>query len=331
MPDPPYAGIADLLKSGRVVPFLGAGVNHAMRPPGAEWDYEKSTFPPDGKELSRFLARWANFPSEDDSDITDLSKVSSYFVDALARTNLRKSLRDIFNRDYAPSDIHTYLAEQSRCTPLLIVTTNYDDLTERAFNDLELPYDLVTHPADHKEIQASVLWWKHGTSEPEAVAPNKLYIDLKKTTVIYKMHGTMSRLVEKWDNYVITEEDYVDFLSQMMISGAVPMRFMNHFRTRHFLFLGYGLKDWNLRVMLRTLKRSEVFDNKLGSPSAVLEDSQKTFIKPDTHSPQGEELPSWAIQHNPSVLEKHLWDARRVKIYNVDIGEFVKRLRNHKI
>ena len=38
-------------------------------------------------------------------------------------------------------------------------------------------------------------------------------------------------------------------------------------------------------------------------------------------------LRSWAIQFQPSDLEKELWNARRVKIYDVDINEFVRRLR----
>ena len=69
--------------------------------------------------------------------------------------------------------------------------------------------------------------------------PVKLFIDLKKTTVIYKMHGTVDRR-SKWDNYVITEDDYVDFLSRMTGQTAVPALFMKAFRDRHFLFLGYG-------------------------------------------------------------------------------------------
>ena len=38
-------------------------------------------------------------------------------------------------------------------------------------------------------------------------------------------------------------------------------------------------------------------------------------------------LRSWAIQFRPSDLEVELWNARRVKIYDVDINEFVRRLR----
>jgi hypothetical protein len=40
-----------------------------------------------------------------------------------------------------------------------------------------------------------------------------------------------------------------------------------------------------------------------------------------------EELRSWAIQFKPSDLETELWNARKVKIYDVDINEFVEKLR----
>lgn len=310
---PPYGEIADLLKKGEVVPFLGAGVNFGARPaPGARWDAATSNFLPSGVELSRFLADMSNFPAENEDEITDLAKVSSYFVETSARRRLRERLHNIFDRDFEPASIHNYLAEIGRNTPLLIVTTNYDDLTEQAFNRLGLPFDLVVHPTDRKDVEASILWWKHGASEPEVVPPNQLFIDLKRTTVIYKMHGTVDRVTAKWDSYVITEDDYIDFLSRMTGQTAVPAQFMRHFRTRHFLFLGYGLRDWNLRVVLKNLRTVLPTVDEAGAP---LVDEVE------------EELRSWAIQFNPSDLETELWNARKVKIYDVEINEFVEKLR----
>ena len=307
MPEPPYGEIADLLKSGAVVPFLGAGVNFGTRPRTAAWDEKASAFLPSGGELSRFLAKKSNFPSSDDRDLTDLAKVASYFVETSARRRLRERLREVFDRDFAPCDLHAYLAEIP--APLLIVTTNYDDLTERAFRARGRPYDLVVHPTDRKDVEASVLWWKQGAQEPVAVAPNRLLIDRETTSVIYKMHGTVDRAAKKWDSYVITEDDYVDFLSRMTSQTAVPSIFMRHFHTRHFLFLGYGLRDWNLRVVLRNLRTT--------TPTA--EDEAEAEAE--------DELRSWAIQHDPSDLEVELWNARKVKIYSVDLNEFVAKLR----
>jgi hypothetical protein len=303
MADAPYGEIADLLKAGRVVPFLGAGVNFDRRPGGASWS-TSATFLPSGAELSEFLAARANFPSKDARDRADLPKVASYFAETTARQRLRQRLHEVFDRDCSPCDIHTYLAEIE--TPMLIVTTNYDDLTERAFARAGRPYDLVIHPTDRKDIEASVWHWPHGAAEPVSVTPNKLYVDLSKTTVIYKMHGSVHRQGGKYDSYVITEEDYVDFLSRMTGQTAVPAFFMRYFQSRYFLFLGYGLRDWNLRVVLRNLKAQ--------MPVAASDD-------------EDEEVASWAIQYQPSAVEVELWNARRVKIYDVMISEFVREMR----
>ncbi len=310
MPEPPYGEIADLLKQGEVVPFLGAGVNFGARPPGAHWDDKTGAFLPSGAELARFLAGKSNFPSTDDHDLTDLAKVASYFVETTARGRLRDRLHLIFDHDFTVCEIHTYLAEIASAAPLLIVTTNYDDLTEQAFKKAGHAYDLVVHPTDRKDVEASVLWWKSGAGEPVAVPPNQLFIDLKTTNVIYKMHGTVDRILQKWDSYVITEDDYVDFLSRMTSQAAVPALFMRHFRTRNFLFLGYGLGDWNLRVVLRNLE------------SMALSGGDANASEEAT-----DELRSWAIQYHPSDLEVELWNARRVKVYDVDINEFVAKMR----
>jgi hypothetical protein len=234
---------------------------------------------------------------------------SSYYAEVAAdRKGLRDTLHQTLDRDYQIGAIHRSLADVD--VPLLIVTTNYDDLIERAFQDKGKPYHLVAYPTDHKELAAAVLWWKPGATEPEAHAPKSLPLSLTDTTIIYKMHGTVDRQTNKWDSFVITEEDYVDFLARMTGQTAIPARFMLEFRKRRFLFLGYGLRDWNLRVMLRHLK-------------SALATTEATAPPTDA----GEDLRSWAIQRNPSELEQVLWRARTVNIYDMDVDAFVAKLR----
>ncbi len=109
MPDPPYGEIADLLKAGQVVPFLGAGVNLGARPPGEIWNERVGSYLPTGSELSRFLAGKSNFPSAEQHDLTDLSKVASYFVETAARRRLRERLHEVFDHDFLPCEIHHQL------------------------------------------------------------------------------------------------------------------------------------------------------------------------------------------------------------------------------
>jgi SIR2-like domain len=288
--EPPYKIIATQMKSGEVVPFLGAGVNFGMRePPNATWD-DTAKFLPSGMDLSRYLIEQCEFPEKNEKD---LAKVASYYVEMIDRTGLSEGLLPIFDRDYEPCEIHHYLANDIPADKhLLIVTTNYDDLTEQAFIRANRPYDLVVHPTDPAR-QGSVIWWKHQATEPVYVPPNALQIELAKTTVIYKMHGSVNRIHHRMDDYVITEDDYIEFLTRMIGQTAVPAQFMAHFRTHRFLFMGYGLNDWNLRVILNNLHTRK----------------------------------SWAIQYAPSTVEKRLWDKRNVDIYDVDINEFTRQLR----
>jgi hypothetical protein len=348
----PYREIADLLRQGQAIPFLGAGASLGNRPPKTEWDEFTTAFLPRGDELSLWLAEIIGFPSNELYDRSDLAKVSSYYAEMSGRDNLLPRLRKVFRRDsYSPCSIHIFLAELAKSAeitqsgeaglleelelpktgafkPLLIVTTNYDDLTETALQELGCPYDLVVHPTDRKDMAGSIMWWKHGAKEPEWLRANTLAIDLNKTTVLYKMHGTASKLLSEFDSYVITEEDYIDFLSLMTSREAIPQLFTTHFYTRQFLFLGYGLRDWNFRVMLKNLKEKPRSSREKTLPGE-LERIPDIPNPPTADARKRRELKSWAIQKDPSDLERVLWTARDVILFKEDLNEFVTGLRKH--
>jgi hypothetical protein len=306
MVEPPYGIICNRLKNGRVIPFLGAGASFAGRLPDAKWDATRPRFLPSGLELAHFLADEAEFPSADPADRGDLAKVSSYCADIAGRRTLRERLREVLNHEYEWSLLHELLANIP--APLVIVVTNYDSLVEKAFRAARKPYDLVVYPSDRKDIANAILWWPQGAIEPLVKAPNELDIDLTKTTVIYKMHGTLNHEAEEWDNFVITEEDYVEFLSRMTANAAIPSIFYPHFRERSFLFLGYSLRDWNLRVILKNL--SKHFSRR----AAGMDDDE-------------DQLPSWAIQWHTSELERQLWKKRRVNIFDLTLNDFARKMK----
>jgi hypothetical protein len=298
------------MRAGKVVPFLGAGASFVGRPPGAVWAADQTAFLPSGRELSNLLAGETMFPAESQIDRDDLAKVSSYYADVNGRRVLRERLREVLANDYPSGELHHFLAALPEHQ--VIVVTNYDTLVEQAFQAAGKPYDLVVHPADRKDIANAVLWWRHGETEPVPIAPNELDIDLARTTTIYKMHGTVDRDTGTWDNFVITEEDYVEFLSRMTANTAVPSLFYEYFRERSFLFLGYSLSDWNLRVILKNL-------SKLLSPKRGVGTDRDEDI-----------LPSWAIQLHPSELERTLWKNRQVSIFDLTVDEFVAKLKQRE-
>lgn len=307
--EPPFGDIWDGLRDGRVIPFLGAGASLVGRDPTKPWAAADSPFPPNGTELAHYIAERSGFPTQDPRDMDDLAKVSSYAADISGRPQLRRRLRTVLNRPYQCGSLHKLLAELS--AHLLIVVTNYDTMLEDAFRAAGKPFDLVVYPAERPSFGNSLLWWPNGQTDPVAIEAKELDLDLEHTTVIYKMHGTVWPQSDQWDNFVITEEDYVEFLSRMTTntSSAVPAQFYQYSRNRSFLFLGYSLRDWNLRVVLRNLRRLEGAGGADQPPQA-----------------QEDEVPSWAIQRNPSPLEQKLWDRRNVSIFDMDLNEFVTKL-----
>lgn len=303
---PPYSVIAHALRTGQVVPIIGTGISDSGRTAGTRWNPEAPEFLPSGVELSHFLAQDAGFPSEEES--THLSEVASYYEAFLTRATLRERLRQILGSESIANasipSLYRFLAEVPK--PLLIVTTNYDAQIERAFRAAQKPYDLVVYPADRKDLANAILWWPHGATEPEAPAPNALDIDLETTSVIFKMHGSILPETDEWDSFVITEMDYVEFLSRIASKSAIPSLFSAHCRDRSLLFLGYSLRDWNFRTILRSLNR---------------------FFAKRVASYDEEEICSWAIDQEFSELEMKFWQKRGVYPYAVSIDEFVETLR----
>jgi hypothetical protein len=277
--------IKESLHAGAVIPFLGAGASLGSSPDEGL---------PSARALARILALKTSFP---DDEPADLATVAQWYEVVAGRRPLHRELRAVFERRrFPPTELHRYLAAVD--APLLIVTTNYDDLIEQAFEDAGKPHDLVVHTTD-RAMGDRLLWWQHGATEPKLVRAGRLDIDLANTSVIYQMHGGIDRTLATRDQYVITEDDYVDFLTRLTQRTAFPSIFAEPFENRHFLFLGYGLRDWNLRVVLNRVRR----------------DLQR-----------GLDLTSWAIDTQPSALEQRFWQDRGVEVFKMTIAQFLARI-----
>jgi hypothetical protein len=297
--EPPYPLICEKLHQGCVIPFLGAGVSVGQHNPNNEkWEKELSDYPPNSNELAGHLAYKIKFPLDESRE---LARVAQFFHFIAGRESLHQELHGIFAQEYQLTSLHTFLAELP--TPLLIVTTNYDNRIERACRMKGRAYDVVIHTTD-PTLCDRLLWWPHGILKPQFVIPNKLYINLKSRTVVYKMHGSVDHHDPKRDQYVITEDDSIEFLARMTKNKAIPAIFAEPFQTRHFLFLCHSLRDWNLRVVLNRIEK-------------------------DLRRSKG--IKSWAIQDKPSLLETRFWRERGVEVYDKPIEEFIKELKSCRI
>jgi hypothetical protein len=299
--------VARRLLSGKVVPVLGAGANLGYRPPDA--GYQPGVYLPSGSELAEMLAKYVNYP---EADVLDLARVSQYVAARLGEGPLYEKLHNVFDADFPPTLLHRFLARLARHTRkavargteaagecLLLVTTNYDDALERAFRAEGEPYDLITYINDVEESRGRFRHIPHDGESSVIWKPNE-YADLPldRWTIIAKIHGAVSRHADGPDSFVITEDDYVEYLTHADIEGLFPATLAQKIKESHFLFLGYSLRDWNFRVMLYRLWRKQKF----------------------------KKFKSWAIEANPDPVDVATWDERGVDILHVRVENFVAAL-----
>ncbi|HVH57703.1 MAG TPA: SIR2 family protein [Vicinamibacterales bacterium] len=287
--EPPYELIRDGLASGKVIPFLGSGVSLGSRSREQHWTSPTANFLPNAAELAEYLDRRSGYPSGAPSDLT---RVAQYFDGVAGRGGLDDELHAVFSKAYTPTPIHYHLAEQPN---LLIVTTNYDDLQEQAFREKKRPFHVVTY----RTGIPTFLFKEHDSAQSREVHANEMSLPVGDIPIVYKMHGACDPANNEHDSYVITEDDYVDFLSRMTSQTAIPAVFAEPFRRSHFLFLGYGLRDWNLRVVLHKIWQNW---------------PRRRYA-------------SWAIQHRAERLEREFWSRRLLTIYELTLDHFLERLQ----
>jgi hypothetical protein len=304
--DQHYTFVADQIKKGVVTPFLGAGASLLDRPANG---FQRGESLPTGSELARMLATVVKYP--DEAGLEDLLKVSEYFEAVRDEVSLYEELHGVFAIEFRLNALHRFLArlpaylraQTPARPPQLIITTNYDDALERAFDEAGEEYDLVWYEA--KQADEAFARFRHKPPGEEAVvitSPNSYEaVDPGKRTVILKLHGIVDRSNVENSSFVVTEDSYIDYLraNEFGLPFAIPQRMAQS----NFLFLGYSMRDWNMRVILSRIWR----DRRLGRRS-------------------------WSVQLRPNndakaMIEETLWQRRgEVALRYASLEEYVARL-----
>lgn len=320
---PHYEDVADAIAHGNVMPFLGAGVNLCERVPVAEWGPDHGL--PSGGELARYLGLKVQYPAG--AAGYDLLRVAQYVSVVKSPGRLRDLLHPLFARDYRPTAVHRFLAalpstlraKNYPVTSLLHVTTNYDDVLERALFDAREPFEVVSYISNGSDrgkfLHSSYVPPREGGEEfwrrwpplvpARVIRRPKSYKGFARKgepltlerTVVLKIHGAIDRSDPNRDSFVITEDNYIDYLAEIDVNTFLPAELAAIISNFRFLFLGYGLGDWNLRVVMQRLWQNRNW----------------TYT-------------SWAIQRGVQELDVKLWRERDVDIYDVPLDQYVAGL-----
>jgi hypothetical protein len=262
------------------VPFLGADV----------------------AELTLRLSERFEYPHER----AKLPRIAQYAAVMRGAGPLHDELHALLEADVPPTPVHRFFAElppllRERGAPhQLILTTSYDLALERAFLDAGEEFDVVSYIAGgrHRGRFCHIDPSGNGTliERPNEYATE---LSLEQRTVILKLHGGVDPSTERaWESFVVTEDDYIGYLAQSEVANVIPVSLAAKLRRSHFLFLGYTMADWNLRLLLYRLWGDEPLSYR-----------------------------SWAVQEHSDPFELEFWRRHDVDVVDVPLEEYVAALR----
>jgi hypothetical protein len=269
--------IAEAVRKQECILFLGAGV-HAPPPAGSGYD-SSGPYPVLGSDLSVELAELCalseRYPQEDPKN---LARVATFFENRLSRHQLVKALAERIQDGRRASPMLRALAELD--FPL-VITTNQESLYENTLAQIgKTPrlsiYTPSSRPSDDPKVSTA------------------------QSPVIYKLHGDIGHP----ETVVVTDEDLMKFVMRMSENEAfnpAPTGLKYHLKRWTTLFVGYSLRDYNLRLLFTTL-RWRIDDANM----------------PDMFS----------VDLNPDPLVLEVWESkhRHVKFLAEDVWRFVPDL-----
>jgi hypothetical protein len=217
-----------VMEAKRCTPFLGAG---ASTPPL-----------PRARELAKMWSQKYDYPLENQTDLASVTQYlrikfgDPFVVKHKIKTHFRSFPAPDFSR---PNQIHGLLADLG--LPLY-VTTNYDDYLEQALKKKN------RHPVS--EVCRWNAWIRKNCKSIFDQTAHPGFEPTDDQPVVFHLHG----LIDYPESLVLTEDDYVDFLGSMD-EQLIPECVQGALSEKSVLFLGYGLSDWNFRVLFRTVAR----------------------------------------------------------------------------
>jgi DNA-binding SARP family transcriptional activator len=288
------ADVVEALLAGRLVAVVGAGVNGPNGCAGPPL--------PDLTGVAAHLAERFGCPP---GERPDLARVSQYVALTKGVGPLYDELHALFDRDYEPCTAYRLLAEAAAAarergvSRPLIVTANFDLALERAFGEAGEEFDLVTYIALGRNRGKFLHISAEGETTVVEVPNAYTGLSSEERTVILRVHGQVDRKPERdWESFVVSEDDHIDYLAQADISSLVPVTLVARLRRSHFLFLGYPLEDWGLRVFLHRIWGQEKVSYR-----------------------------SWAVEASPGSVEIELWRQRGIDVVEQPLDKYLDGLR----
>jgi len=232
--------IAKRVRDHECILFLGSAIHVPPPPELTQYMYPEEKAPPVGYKLSQDLAKKSEYPRQ---DWWNLQRVAQHFESKKTRFRLVEEIGRTVHAGREPSPILKMLSDLE--FPI-VITTNYDHLYEQSI-DQRFPED---DSSRHYDVS---IYSPNKPGKPKLKTVDCSQKPDYKHPYILKIHGDVS----KSESIVITDEDYLQFVLRMSDKKAFHP-FGTNVRAKLVqwptLFIGYSLLDYNLRLLLKTLR-----------------------------------------------------------------------------
>ncbi len=214
------------IKAGRCTPFLGAGACFGVLPLGSD--------------IAQEWAQEHDYPLEDCRDLARVAQFLAVQSDPMSPKEeiLERFFKNVDPPDFTqPDEPHGVLAN----LPLPIyMTTNYDDFMVQALK------------SRHKDPKREMCRWNKYIKDVFSVFDHG-FRPTAANPIVFHLHGH-NKHEKAAESLVLTEDDYLDFLVNISKDqDLLPARIQRAFTGTSLLFLGYGIADWDFRVLFRSL------------------------------------------------------------------------------
>jgi hypothetical protein len=317
--DPPndthYRAVARSAEN--LVVFLGADVNAD----GRSGSFQAGSALPDDRDVACHLAKRAEL----DDGRRSLAEVAQRAIAIHGQPTVFGWLREMLvPEDAVASRVHQGVAEIPAALDAagfgthyqLIVTSAYDAAVEAAFAAAgeefdraiykvpplgsEQPGTFVHLPYDSLPVPIGIGAAGDYTGFPIARDERNMMQMLR--TLIVRTNGVVDHpdLYVDWpENFVLSEDDYIGYLSGVAIAQVFPSQILAKLKQANYLFLGFTLADWRLRVFLQRI---------WGGPTL------------------GRGRKYWAVAAEPDALEEAMCKLAGVELIHSGLTEYVDGL-----
>lgn len=240
-----YAQIADKIRKGRTVLFLGSAIPNLYAEAAA-----------DEQVLAGKLAeeiRYQNFSGS-------LSSIAEYYLltPGYGRPSLLENLQKLLPQELPSLQLYASLAR----TPanLILISATYDTLLENAFRAVGKPFVEIASiiiPNDGYKLGSVVLTYSDREGEYLYAQEDLSTLGLLKDySIIYKIRGSCDERSSDsslpWrDAITLTESNYFAFAEHA--SKIIPDYLIRELRDREFLFIGFSPARWEDRLLAHAL------------------------------------------------------------------------------